>query len=554
MINATIDGEPVRLIADSGAFFNTLGANEATRLKLKHTVYGGLLVKGVNGVVSAVVETADQFTVLDHTFKDIPFVTAPNYYSRQAAGLLGQNFLNVWETEYDLADGAIRLFKTQNCGDAALAYWAGPSMPYSVISIDPSTNTSRAIRGHVSVNGVELTAVFDTGTPRSVLSLAGAAKAGIKRSDPSLQPGGVSGGIGRRLEQTWIAPVTSFKIGDEEVKNTRLRVAEIEIDNGDMLIGADFFLSHRVLVANSQHKLYLTYNGGPVFNLEVAKDQAPAAPGAEPALAPPAETANADEPKDADGFVRRAEASAARQEYAQAIDEYTRAIALSPKDPQILYARGRTYEVDRQPKLAQADFDAALRLKPDDAIILMSRGALHLQDKDMTLARADFDAAAKLDRNLMVTIGDLYTHEGAYAEAVAEFDVWLSGLPHGQNGVTAFNDRCWARAIWNRDLDMALADCNEAVKLQPNNLSIRDSRGLVYLRLGRYDEAIRDYDFIINEQPKKAWSLYCRGVAKLKAGKVAQGQADMSAATGISPEVADRAKRFGLLDEAASVP
>ena len=35
-----------------------------------------------------------------------------------------------------------------------------------------------------------------------------------------------------------------------------------------MLIGADFFLSHRIYVASSQRKLYFTYNGGPVFNLD----------------------------------------------------------------------------------------------------------------------------------------------------------------------------------------------------------------------------------------------------------------------------------------------
>ena len=30
-----------------------------------------------------------------------------------------------------------------------------------------------------------------------------------------------------------------------------------------MLLGADFFLSHRIYVANSRDKLYFTYNGGP---------------------------------------------------------------------------------------------------------------------------------------------------------------------------------------------------------------------------------------------------------------------------------------------------
>ena len=39
-----------------------------------------------------------------------------------------------------------------------------------------------------------------------------------------------------------------------------------------MLIGADFFLSHRIYVASSQRKLYFTYNGGPVFNLARARE------------------------------------------------------------------------------------------------------------------------------------------------------------------------------------------------------------------------------------------------------------------------------------------
>jgi hypothetical protein len=33
-----------------------------------------------------------------------------------------------------------------------------------------------------------------------------------------------------------------------------------------MLLGADFFVSHRIYVSNAQHKMYFTYNGGPVFS------------------------------------------------------------------------------------------------------------------------------------------------------------------------------------------------------------------------------------------------------------------------------------------------
>lgn len=32
-----------------------------------------------------------------------------------------------------------------------------------------------------------------------------------------------------------------------------------------MLLGVDFLRAHRVLVAHSQHRIYFTYGGGPVF-------------------------------------------------------------------------------------------------------------------------------------------------------------------------------------------------------------------------------------------------------------------------------------------------
>ncbi len=70
------------------------------------------------------------------------------------------------------------------------------------------------------------------------------------------------------MVRTYIAPFASFKFADgEEIKNARLRVADIDFEIADMLIGADFFLSHRIFVGNNQGKIYFTYNGGPVFDL-----------------------------------------------------------------------------------------------------------------------------------------------------------------------------------------------------------------------------------------------------------------------------------------------
>src|SRR5581483_8091857 len=137
---------------------------------------------------------------------------------------------------------------------------------------------------------------FDTGAATSLVGLRAAASAGKKPGDPGVEPAGYSTGIGRKAVQTWIATFPVLKIGDEEIHNARLRFGDL--GPFDMLLGDDFFLSHRVYVANSQHKLYFTYNGGPVFALNgprkapagaaAAANASPGSDGTPTATGPPA--------------------------------------------------------------------------------------------------------------------------------------------------------------------------------------------------------------------------------------------------------------------------
>jgi hypothetical protein len=46
-------------------------------------------------------------------------------------------------------------------------------------------------------------------------------------------------------------------------------------DNPGMVIGADFFMAHRIYVARSQGKMYFTYKGGPIFQHVEANTPAP---------------------------------------------------------------------------------------------------------------------------------------------------------------------------------------------------------------------------------------------------------------------------------------
>ncbi len=61
-------------------------------------------------------------------------------------------------------------------------------------------------------------------------------------------------------------------------------------------------------------------------------------------------------------------------------------------------------------------------------------------------------------------------------------------------------------------------DCNESLKLKADQPDVLDTRGFVNLRLGKMDDAIKDYDAALKLDPKLPGALYGRGVAKTKKG------------------------------------
>ena len=310
-----------------------------------------------------------------------------------------------------------------------------------------------------------------------------------------------------------------------------------------MLLGADFFLSHHVYVANDQRKLYFTYNGGPVFNLDVA----PTVQGG--AALPTAAGNGAVEPVNAADFARRGTAFASRHEYDKAIADLTRAAELAPTDPTYLFERARAYEGNHQPFLAMADLDKSLALKPDDVPALTTRAAFHLAGRDKPHALADLAAADRLaarQADVRLELAELYERADEPESAVGQFDLWIATHPEDSRQATALSQRCFTRAVWNHALDLALADCDAALKRDPKLVAARESRGLVRLRQGDPDAAAADFDAALAAQPKDPWALYGRGLARLKKGQTADGKADLAAAGALRPGLDAEAKAHGL--------
>jgi tetratricopeptide (TPR) repeat protein len=543
-----INGTPVPLTVDSGAFFSFLTDAAAAQLKLPLRRNPGVRVEGVTGVVDVHATTVDKLQLLEGNIPHVEFAVGGNEPGAGTMGVMGRNLLSITDTEYDLAHGVIRfLFPNDDCAKANMAYWAGSS-PVTEVELTTEFGVKTpAIRARVKLNGSTLVALFDTGATTTLTTRA-ARRAGIAEAD--MVPEGTIYGAGRGSAKAWTALLERFEIGGEAILHNRLEVADLDLDDADMLLGIDFFLSHRIYVSKQQSKMFFTYSGGTVFALNKGEAAAQAAFDADPA-------ASGVQPGTADLFARRGAASAARGDYMSALADLDRSCELDPTSAACFAQRGAIQEALKRPAKALEDFDRALELDPTQAEARFQRAWLRLQAKDHDGAKADLDALDKTlasQAQMRLSMSHLYLDLEQPAQALAQLNQWLAAHPNEVTRDAALNSRCWARAMLGIELDKALDDCDDAVDSDSKNASYLDSRGWVYLRMGKYGKALSDFDRSIEVRPKGAWSLYGRGLTKTRLGDTAHGEADLMDARKAQPDIDLDVTRAGLMSEPGPQP
>jgi tetratricopeptide (TPR) repeat protein len=566
-IPATINGREAKFILDSGAFWSTMSAATAAEYGLKTRPVFGFFVKGIGGDTHADLTTVKDFAFAGVPLKNLEFVVGGSDFGR--AGLLGQNFLQHFDVEYDFAHGAVRLFRTEHCDHATMAYWLTGNQQFSELSIDAFDPLSARTAGSAYVNGIKIRVMFDTGAATSMLSSKAAARAGVKLDSPGVSAAGYTTGIGSGTVKAYVGTFASFKIGDnEEIKHAKLLIVDTDLPNSDMLLGEDFFISHRVFVANKEHKLFLSYNGGAVFDLRpgphapspatstaasTAGSDAGSPPEAAPAASAATEVAAAPPPPNAGELARQGAALAARRDYDGAVANLTKAIEASPDESEYYLERANAYWAGGHGDLALPDFDRAIELKPDAPEPHLRRAEFEFAKKDAVAAQTDLDAVDRLvapTADARFTLGMLYETHDRPAEAIAQFTSWINAHPEDARLGRALAGRCWSRALLNRDLKDALRDCEQpmhkSVKTDPGYAPLYVRRALVRLRLGDYDKAIRDCSDALQLQPSNATARYLRGIAEARKNQAAESAADLAEANRLAPKTAERFASYGI--------
>lgn len=189
--------------------------------------------------------------------------------------------------------------------------------------------------------------------------------------------------------------------------------------------------------------------------------------------------------------------------------------------------------------LAERECERAIALSPEDPVGYKYRGLAYLLQHRFERAEADLKVAARLDprdADSQAAYAQSLSGQARFSEAIARFD---SALKLSPRDVRYLSSRCWARGGEGKNFPAALADCNRAIQLGPRYAVAHDSRGFVYLRLGKNAQAVKDYSAALRIQPDRATALLGRGVAEYRLGRAAKAAIDIQQARKIDPEVDD---------------
>ena len=278
-VNGAINGQPVYVLIDTGATQSFIARSAARRLGLP-LLETQAMATGVGGVARVGIAHLEEFRVGDTMRRNWQVTAVGEQDLGSVAFALGWDFLGQADVEFDLVNSAIRLHVAKDCRKGvSLAYWARDGAGEARIGWD---SWDRRVALTVRINGETVRALLDSGASISLVDLRYAARIGVTPQMPGAVAArpvlGISG-----TRNTWVAPFQSFQIGDEIITNPRIHIAELPSDR-QMILGADFLRAHRVLISNSQSKLFFTYSGGPVFWSEPppGAPTVPAAPQDEP--------------------------------------------------------------------------------------------------------------------------------------------------------------------------------------------------------------------------------------------------------------------------------
>ena len=227
---------------------------------------------------------------------------------------------------------------------------------------------------------------------------------------------------------------------------------------------------------------------------------------------------------------RRAFAYHFRRDYPHAIADYEEALRLDPRAVSVHRQLGKSYGDSGNLQRAVSEYDLALSLAENEL------GGAGPQS-------AEYARRLALIGQILYDRGGIFEQLHQDERAIQDYRDGMRRVPQDPD---LGNALCWILAIRNESLDEARSACDRSLRLRPDYPPTLDSRGLVGLKQGRFQDAWNDYDAAVRIQPRGPSWLYGRGVAALRLGRTAEGQADIAGAEALNGGIAQYYVELGM--------
>lgn len=258
----TINGTAAAIMLDTGATDSIITRFGADRRGLRPTATGDF-GDGVGGASRLYTVPVRQFDVgpIRSSGRGSMKMIDQGGTRVDFDAIAGASFLLQADLELALADKKISFFRAENCRDAFLAYWDA-----NAVQLPLGFTESGLPIVEIELDGLRLRALIDSGADSSNVSLEALGKLGLKAGAAGLEVLGHASGVGGKRVATWRYRFKQFSIGHEQIRHPELIVSAALPGDLQMILGRDFLRAHRVLLAPSQGKVYLSYLGGLPFD------------------------------------------------------------------------------------------------------------------------------------------------------------------------------------------------------------------------------------------------------------------------------------------------
>ena len=178
--------------------------------------------------------------------------------------------------------------------------------------------------------------------------------------------------------------------------------------------------------------------------------------------------------------------------------------------------------------------DSAIKLAPDNGSYWINRGTARMGNVEKGAAAADFEQALKLEPDNSLALHNLATLKAAAGESDSSEKLLSEAIEKNKNMPYPRAERAYQRFQKN-DLNGALEDYNEVIKLEPKDEENYINRGLVKEKMKDHPGALKDFSMAIelNEKNEKAW--LSRGNIMSKLNRQKEAIEDYTVAIALQP-------------------